>query len=56
MACFEVGHTARTLLQHMACSLTRVAENRFEIMVFRSMAKTAVHEIETAMRTVAALG
>jgi sarcosine oxidase subunit gamma len=53
---FAVGHTARTLLQHMTCSVTRVQENRFEIMVFRSMAKTAVHEIETAMRTVAALG
>jgi sarcosine oxidase subunit gamma len=53
---FQVGHTARTLLQHMTCSLSRVGEKRFEIMVFRSMARTAAHEIETAMRTVAALG
>lgn len=53
---FQVGHTARTLLQHMSCSLSRLAENRYEIMVFRSMAKTAVHEIEPAMRTIAAQG
>ncbi len=51
---FGVGATARTQLGHMACSLTRVAMDRFEIMVFRSMAATAVHELERAMVMVAA--
>ena len=49
---FGVGQTARTLLGHMTCSLTRTDENTFEIMVFRSMAPTAVHELERAMAAV----
>ena len=53
---FKHGHTARTLLNHMTASLTRVAADRFEVMVFRSMAQTAVHELQTAAERVAARG
>ena len=55
-ASFPVGHTARTLLQHMTVSITRVSASGFQIMAFRSMAATLVHEIETAMALVAARG
>jgi heterotetrameric sarcosine oxidase gamma subunit len=48
------GHAARTLLHHMTCTLLRVDDTAFEILVFRSMAATAVHHLETAMRSVAA--
>ena len=51
---FKRGHTARTLLNHMTCSLTRLGAQSFEIMVFRSMARTAVHELTEAMDAVAA--
>lgn len=51
---FKAGHTARTQLHHMTCSLTRVGAGAFEIMVFRSMAKTAVEELHRAMKSVAA--
>lgn len=50
----KVGHCARTLLGHMNCVLMRVGTHRYEIMVFRSMAATAAHEIERAMGMVAA--
>ena len=51
---FKRGHTARSLLGHMNASITRVGVNAFEIMVFRSMANTAVHELNEAMKSVAA--
>lgn len=51
---FKRGHTARTLLFHMSASITRVKDDAYDIMVFRSMAGTAVHDLETAMRAVAA--
>jgi heterotetrameric sarcosine oxidase gamma subunit len=50
------GHAARTMLHHMTCTLMRVEEDAFEIMVYRSMAATAVHHLEVAMRSVAAQG
>jgi sarcosine oxidase subunit gamma len=53
---FPPGHAARTMLHHMTCTLLRVGEDAFEIMVFRSMAATAVHDLETAMRSIAAQG
>ncbi|MGC9367915.1 MAG: sarcosine oxidase subunit gamma [Paracoccaceae bacterium] len=53
-AIFATGHTARTLLGHMACSLTRVGEAGFDIMVMRSMARSALHELGVAMKSVAA--
>lgn len=55
-AVFKRGHTARSQLQHMMVSVTRVGDNAFLILAFRSMAKTLVHELETAMRGVAARG
>jgi len=46
---FPPGHTARTLLGHMNASVTRLSQDCLRIMVFRSMAQTAVHEITRAM-------
>ena len=51
---FKRGHTARTELMHMSVSITRVAENGFLILGFRSMAETLRHDLEEAMRGVAA--
>lgn len=51
---FGTGQTARTLVGHMSASITRVGEQVLEIMVFRSMAKTLVHELEVAAQQVAA--
>lgn len=51
---FKRGHVARSLLGHMSALFLRVSGEAFEIMVFRSMARTAVHEIEVAMKAVAA--
>ncbi len=53
---FKRGHTARTLLFHMTASITRVGENAFQIMVFRSVAETLVHDLKRAMEGVAARG
>lgn len=51
---FKRGHTVRTQLGHMATSITRTGDASFQIMVFRSMAHTLVHELKTAMQGVAA--
>ncbi|MBF9030219.1 sarcosine oxidase subunit gamma [Rhodobacterales bacterium HKCCE3408] len=51
---FEIGHAARTLLGHMACVLMRTDADRYGLMVFRSMASTCAHEIDTAMEGIAA--
>jgi len=51
---FGTGRTARSDLGHMAAAITRLAPEAFEIMGFRSMAGTLVHEISTAMARVAA--
>jgi sarcosine oxidase subunit gamma len=51
---FKRGHTARTELAHMMASLTKVGDKSFQIMVFRSMAQTLVHDLKTAMEGVAA--
>ena len=51
-----VGSCARSLLGHMALVLMRPEAEAFEMLVFRSMARTAVHEIDTAMRQLAARG
>lgn len=53
---FKRGHTARTQMQHMLVSITRTGDNAFLIMAFRAMAKTLVHDLETAMQGVAARG
>ncbi|MEQ9695406.1 sarcosine oxidase subunit gamma [Shimia sp. SDUM112013] len=53
-AVFKRGHTLRSQLQHLTVSVTRVGDNAFLVMAFRSMARTLVHDLETAMRGVAA--
>ena len=50
---FPEGAAARTLLGHMTVSILR-AGGGFEIRAFRSMAGTLAHELERAMRAVAA--
>ena len=54
LSVFEVGHAARTMLAHMSCLLMRTAEDRYVALVFRSMAASAAHDIERAMRMVSA--
>lgn len=51
---FTVGSVARSELFHMAAVISRVAEDVFEIMVFRSMAGTLVHDLKGAMKSVTA--
>lgn len=51
---FRRGHTARTDLAHMAGSVSRMDGQVWQVMVFRSMAATLVHEMDTAIRRVAA--
>lgn len=53
-AAFPEGAVARSGLNHMMAVLTREGPQAFGIMVFRSMAGSAVHEIAVAMRAVAA--
>ncbi|WP_294220955.1 sarcosine oxidase subunit gamma [uncultured Shimia sp.] len=53
---FKRGNTARTMLGHMTVSVTRVGEQVFQIMTFRSMAKTLVHDLQRAMESLAARG
>ncbi len=50
---FKRGHTARTLMGHMSVSITRTGPQAFDILCFRSMAATAVHEIHAAMSALA---
>jgi heterotetrameric sarcosine oxidase gamma subunit len=53
-AAFPVGRVARAPLNHMSSILMRPGPQSFEMLVFRSMARTAWHEAEMAMRTLAA--
>ena len=53
-AAFPEGATARTGLNHMMMVLTRHGPEAFGIMVFRSMAGSAVNEIAVAMKALAA--
>ena len=53
LAAFPPGHAARSGLNHMPMILWRDAQ-RFVIMTFRSMARTAWHELEGAMDMVEA--
>lgn len=49
-----VGTALRSQLNHMNAVILRTGDYAFEIMVFRSMARTAWHELETATHMVAA--
>ncbi|WGH79292.1 sarcosine oxidase subunit gamma [Jannaschia ovalis] len=53
-AIFKPGRSARSLLGHMNALFHRIDERSFRILVFRSMAGSAVHELTRAMRGVAA--
>ncbi|WP_223424581.1 sarcosine oxidase subunit gamma [Tateyamaria pelophila] len=53
---FKRGHTVRSLVQHMNGSITRTGPQTFLIMVFRSMARTLVHDVQRAMESVASRG
>ncbi|MGB0960002.1 MAG: sarcosine oxidase subunit gamma [Halocynthiibacter sp.] len=50
---FKVGHAARTGLGHMSVSLSQPETGCYDIVVMRSFAKTAIHEIYDAMKSVA---
>lgn len=54
LAAFPVGMAVRTPFYHMAMVLMRVSDQGFQLMLFRSMARTGWHEIEVALRTLAA--
>lgn len=45
LAAFPVGRAARAGLNHMSMVLLRAGEDTFELYVFRSMARTAWHEL-----------
>jgi sarcosine oxidase subunit gamma len=51
---FPIGRTARAPLNHMQAILTRTGPEAFEIMVFRSMARTAWAELAEALEVLAA--
>jgi heterotetrameric sarcosine oxidase gamma subunit len=53
-AAFGAGHAARTLLFHMTCTICRTGPEGFEILVMRSMGRSAVHDLGLALRSVAA--
>jgi heterotetrameric sarcosine oxidase gamma subunit len=52
-AAFPPGSVARTQLRHVICALL-ATEGGFRILVLRSFARTAVHDLGTAMAAVAA--
>jgi len=49
-----VGTALRSQVNHMNAVILRTGDHAFEILVFRSMARTAWHEIEAAMQMLAA--
>jgi len=51
---FPVGDAKRSSLGHMSALFLRTSETCFEVLVFRSMARTALHDLTRAMRGVAA--
>lgn len=51
---FAPGTAARSLLGHMALILMRPDPEVWDLLVFRSMARTAIHELDTAMVQLAA--
>ncbi|MBF9058950.1 sarcosine oxidase subunit gamma [Rhodobacterales bacterium HKCCSP123] len=48
------GSARRSLVGHMTALVLHPGGDRFEILVFRSMAATAIHELTRSMRAVAA--
>jgi heterotetrameric sarcosine oxidase gamma subunit len=54
LGAFPVGSVARSALNHMNAVILRTGDYSFEVMVFRSMARTAWHELESTAAMVAA--
>lgn len=54
LASCPVGTALRSQLNHMNAVILRTGDHAFEIMVFRSMARSAWHEIHAAMEMLAA--
>lgn len=54
LSVFAEGQVARSGLNHMMAVLLRSGADSFDILVFRSMAHSAVHELLQAMEAVAA--
>jgi heterotetrameric sarcosine oxidase gamma subunit len=54
LSAFSVGRVVRSGLNHMNAVILRTGDYAFEIMVFRSMARTAWHELEATTHMVAA--
>lgn len=50
---FKRGHTARTELRHMMASITRLGPQSYQVMVFRGFASTLLHDLKTAMQSLA---
>ena len=53
---FKKNLVAKTMLGHLSVPIARSGSESFEIMVMRSTAHTLVHDLEVAMRGVAARG
>lgn len=56
LSAFPVGASLRTEAKHMMAAISRLDEDRFQIMVFRSLARTLHHDLKTAMEARAARG
>jgi sarcosine oxidase subunit gamma len=54
LAVCPVGTALRSQVNHMNAVILRTGDYAFEIMVFRSMARTAWHELETTIHMVSA--
>lgn len=54
LAATPVGTALRTQVNHMNAVILRTGDHAFEIMVFRSMSRTAWHELETTISMVVA--
>lgn len=54
LAAFPVGRAVRSQVNHMNAVILRTGDYALEVMVFRSMARTAWHELEATISMVAA--
>lgn len=54
LAAFAIGGAARAPLNHMSAVIMRTGVTTFELLVFRSMARTAWHELSDAAQAVTA--
>lgn len=56
LSALPVGASIRSQLYHVPLCLMRLDAETFEVLVFRSMAQTAWHELASALRAIAARG